>query len=50
MVRTIEYVTDYRNTIAGSPPGEPKLIFFWKSKVRLSKTEFLNFRFLATNQ
>ena len=39
------YKVDYRNTIAGSPPGEQ--FFFWKNKVRLSKIKFLNFCFLA---
>ena len=37
----VRYSTLYRNTIAGSPPGEQ--IFFWKNKVRLSKIEFLGF-------
>ena len=37
------YCHEYRDTIAGSPPGER--FFFEKNKIRLSKTEFLNFYF-----
>ena len=39
---------DYRNTIAGSPRSKWFFFcFFWKNKVRLSKTEFLNFIFFS---
>ena len=36
----------YRNIIAGLPHGE-RIFFFEKNKVRLSKTEFLNFYFFS---
>ena len=38
---------EYRNTIAGSSPGERIIIFFDKIRFASQKTEFLNFRFLA---
>ena len=38
------YLNRYRDTIAGSPPGE-RIIFFGKNKVCLSKTKFLKIFF-----
>jgi hypothetical protein len=35
------------NTIAGSPPGEWIFMYFWKNKIRLSKTKIFKFCFLA---
>ena len=41
---------DYRSLQATSSPSERLIFFFWKSKVDLSKNEFLNFGFLGKNQ
>ena len=37
----------YRNTIAGSSPGERIFIYFEKIKLASQKIEFLNFCYLA---
>ena len=37
-------------TIADSFLEQRIIFLFWKSDVRLSENEFLNFRFLAKNQ
>jgi hypothetical protein len=37
----------YRNTLASLPPGKQIYIFFWKIKIRLSKTEFFKFCFFS---
>jgi hypothetical protein len=38
--------TEYRNTIAGSPPEE-QIFFFEKIRFASQKTDFFNFCFLA---
>ena len=43
------HMSNYGNTIAGSPLGKRIFIYFEKKKVRLSKIEFINFYFLGKN-
>jgi hypothetical protein len=40
-------LVDYRNTIAGSPPGEQILIYFEKIRLASQKLNFSIFVFLA---